>query len=198
MRRVMAWALGAVVAALCGMSVVSAQGQRQSPPRLQVNVANLNQLELHLVKAEAVTYRGVKAVRVTDAAEHDTDETSRMAVMKGLQLKDATVDLKLTGDTVPGAPETYRGFVGLAFRVNGDVSRYECIYLRPKNGRAVDPVERGHSTQSISVPGYPWEKLRAETPGKYESYVDLVPGQWTDVQITFAGKEARLYVNGAT
>jgi hypothetical protein len=39
--------------------------------------------------------------------------------------------------------------------------------------------------------------LRKETPGKYESYVDLVPGEWTKVTITVQGDKARLYVNGS-
>lgn len=198
MRRVLVWVMGAAMAVLlCGVGVVRAQSRQKTSTKVVVALDAAGKLELHSVKAEAVTYRGVKAVRVTDAADHDSDEVSRVAVVKGLQLKDATVELKLTGDTVPGAPATYRGFVGIAFRVNGDVTRYECIYLRPKNGRAEDQLQRNHATQYISVPGYPWEKLRAETPGKYESYVDLVPGAWTDVKVEFAGSEARLYVNGS-
>lgn len=47
------------------------------------------------------------------------------------------------------------------------------------------------------MPGFGWQKLRSETPGKYESYVDLVPGQWTQVKIQVASSHARLYVNGA-
>lgn len=39
--------------------------------------------------------------------------------------------------------------------------------------------------------------LRSETPGKYESYVDLVPRQWIKLKIEVKGKIARLYVNGA-
>jgi hypothetical protein len=50
--------------------------------------------------------------------------------------------------------------------------------------------------QYISIPGFPWQKLRSETPGKYESYVDLVPGQWVHVKIRVAGPRAQLYVNG--
>ena len=42
-----------------------------------------------------------------------------------------------------------------------------------------------------------WQKLRSESPGKYESYADLVPGQWTQMKIQVAGSRARLYVNGA-
>ena len=67
---------------------------------------------------------------------------------------------------------------------------------RPKNGRSEDQLQRNHSVQYISVPGFPWNKLRSETPGKYESYVDLVAGQWTRVKIQVAGSRARLYVNG--
>jgi hypothetical protein len=58
-------------------------------------------------------------------------------------------------------------------------------------------LQRNHSTQYISVPGFPWEKLRNETPGKYESYVDLVPGEWTKIRIQVAGQSARFYVNGS-
>jgi len=39
--------------------------------------------------------------------------------------------------------------------------------------------------------------LRKETPGKYESYVDLVPGEWTKVKISVTGVKARLYVHGS-
>ena len=31
----------------------------------------------------------------------------------------------------------------------------------------------------------------------YESYVDLLPGEWTDVKIVVVGTTARLYVHGA-
>src|SRR5262249_580620 len=108
-----------------------------------------------------------------------------------------TIEVDLTGDTAPDAAENLRGFVGIAFRVAPDASRFECIYLRPKNGRSQDQLQRNHSTQYISIPGFPWQKLRAETPGKYESYVDLVAGEWTKVKIVVSGDKAQLYVNGA-
>ena len=34
-------------------------------------------------------------------------------------------------------------------------------------------------------------------PGKYEPYVDLVPGEWTHVKISVTGTSAQLYVNGS-
>ena len=47
------------------------------------------------------------------------------------------------------------------------------------------------------MPEYTWSRLRTEAPGKYESYVDLVPGEWTELKIEVSGVIARLYVNGS-
>jgi hypothetical protein len=67
--------------------------------------------------------------------------------------------------------------------------------LRPTNGRADDQVRRNHSVQYISIPGFPWPLLRKEFPEKYESYVDLVAGEWTKVKIEVKGNKARLFVH---
>jgi len=39
--------------------------------------------------------------------------------------------------------------------------------------------------------------MRKETPSRYESYVDLVPGTWTKVRIEVRGDKARLFVHGS-
>lgn len=44
-------------------------------------------------------------------------------------------------------------------------------------------------------PEWPWFRLRKETPEKYESYVDLMPGEWTKVKIEVRGAQARLFVH---
>jgi hypothetical protein len=157
----------------------------------------VDKLELHNVTAGPVTYQGRTAVRVADADKSGEDSADRMAIVKGTVFEDGTIDVWLSGDTAPNAPAGLRGFVGIAFRVVAEGSQYECIYLRPKNGRSEDQLQRNHSAQYISVPGYPWEKLRQETPGKYESYVDLVPGKWTHVQIRVNTSSARLHVDGS-
>ena len=154
-------------------------------------------LDLHNVKAESVTYLGRAALRVTDAGAPDLGDAGRLAIARNIVFQDGTIEASLSGDTAPDAPAVFRGFVGIAFRISPDASRFECFYLRPKNGRSEDQLQRNHSAQYISIPGFPWQKLRSETPGKYESYVDLVAGQWTTVKIDVAGTSARLYVNGA-
>jgi hypothetical protein len=157
----------------------------------------VDQVELRNVKAETVNYKGKAAVRVIDAGPARLDDAGRLAVIRGSSFTDGSIEIELTGDTAPDAPENLRGFVGIAFRVAADTSRFECFYLRPKNGRSPDPVQKSHSAQYISIPGFPWQKLRSETPGKYESYVDVAPGEWTKVKIVVSGDKAELYVNGS-
>jgi hypothetical protein len=65
------------------------------------------------------------------------------------------------------------------------------------NGRANDQLQRNHSAQYMSHPDFPWNRLRDEYPGVYESYVDLDAGAWTRIKIVVAGTKAQLYVNGA-
>jgi hypothetical protein len=157
----------------------------------------LDNLELHNVKAEPLQYRGQGALRVVDAAPGHGDDVSRIAVVKGTSMQDGVIEVSVSGDTIPDAPQDSRGFVGIAFRVAGDPPHYECFYLRPKNGRSEDQLRRNHSAQYISVPGFSWHKLREESPGKYESYVDLVPGAWTKVKIQIEGRSALLYAHGS-
>jgi hypothetical protein len=75
--------------------------------------------------------------------------------------------------------------------------KFECIYVRPTNGRAADQLRRNHTTQYVSFPDWPWERLRKESPGVYESYTDMMPGEWMHLRIVVAGTDASLYVDGA-
>jgi len=168
------------------------------PPQNQTfrnPLTSVNGLKFVNVKAETVVFKGRKALRLSDAAMEGTGDESRLAVLSGFEFQDGTIEVDLTGEPGPNAGEGARGFVGLAFRVAPDESHFECIYLRPTNGRADDQLRRNHSVQYISVPGFPWPLLRKDFPGKYEAYVDLVPGEWTKVKIEVRGDKARLYVH---
>jgi hypothetical protein len=146
------------------------------------------------VKAETVEYKARKAIKLTEAPGAQSD--GQMCGLKGETIQDGTIELWLSGEPAPGAITGARGFVGVAFRVQGP-NKYEAFYLRPTNGRAPDQVRRNHSAQYISHPDYPWQRLRKEFPEKYESYVDLQPAEWTRVKIVVKGKTAQLFVHGA-
>jgi hypothetical protein len=154
----------------------------------------LADLELHRAHASLVEYKGRQAVKLTQA---ETADGGSLAVLKTGDFGDGTIEVMVAGAPGAGAGQGARGFIGLAFRVSADASRYEHIYLRPTNGRADDQLRRNHSTQYESLPEYPWHRLRKEEPGKYESYVDLEPGVWTSMKIVVRGNTAQLYVHGA-
>ncbi|HEY3439549.1 MAG TPA: hypothetical protein VGK29_02305 [Paludibaculum sp.] len=161
-------------------------------------------LEPHDVTVEAVTYQGRKAVRVlpnvaanAEMATAKNGEGGGVVVLPGAAFHDGTIEVEVAGRPRPGATAGARGFVGVAFRMAADPSKYECFYLRPTNGRVDDQLRRNHSTQYISMPEYPWAQLRKETPGVYESYVDLAPGEWTRIRVEVSGVKARLFVNDA-
>jgi hypothetical protein len=160
-----------------------------------------NGLEPHGVAIQPVTWQGRKAIRVTEQAGPASAPPSSfnggVVILPAVSFHDGVIEVDLAGKPAAGAPGDARGFVGIAFRASPGASKYECVYLRPTNGRADDQLRRNHSTQYISIPEYEWFRLRDETPGKYESYVDLVPGEWTKLRIEVSGLKMRLYVNGA-
>jgi hypothetical protein len=171
------------------------------------SLESIEGLTLHNVTAEPVALQGKRGVRLTmseDAgrkleslppAECAATRFDQLAVVKGLTFLNGSIEVELAGAPAPGAGEGARGFVGLAFRVQPDNITYDAFYLRPTNGRAEDQERRNHSVQYISHPAWTWSRLRSETPSRYESYVDLVPGAWTKIKIDVRGSVGRLYVH---
>ena len=157
---------------------------------------SLSGLELHHVQAEPVTYRQQQAVRLVEQGEPTASDPT-IAILSDSDFADGVIEAQIAGVRRKDAPQDMRGFVGLAFRVQPGGARFECFFVRPTNGRANDQLRRNHSTQYISYPDFPWYRLRAEAPGVYESYTDLVPGAWTPIKIVVSGIQAQLYVGDA-
>jgi hypothetical protein len=164
---------------------------------MTIALDNPSEMQPRNVKVEQVTYKGRKALRVTDAATGNVTDGVQLVVLNKTEFQDGVIEIELAGEPAATAGAGARGFVGMAFRVAPEAAKYECFYLRPTNGRADDQVRRNHSTQYISYPEFPWHRLRKEFPEKYESYVDLVPGEWTKVKIEVRGDKAKLYVHDA-
>lgn len=148
------------------------------------------------VVAEAATHKGKRGIRLIEPADAAGESEDRLLLLPVKDFENGVIEAEISGEpggrTVQGA----RGFVGVAFRVGEDTQKFDAFYLRPTNGRADDQVRRNHSAQYISHPAWTWSRLRNEEPKKYESYVDLVPGEWTRVRIEVDGVKARLYVHG--
>jgi hypothetical protein len=193
-----------VVAAL---TLVLLPGRAIAQPK-HYALESLDGLGLHNVAAEPATLQGRKGLRLTlseegrrrlesmtpEARAQVQVRLDLLASIEGLAFSNGVIEAEIAGAPAPGAGEGARGFVGIAFRLQKDNQTYDAFYLRPTNGRADDQERRNHATQYISHPEWPWFRLRKETPSKYESYVDLVPGEWTKIKIEVRGSRARLYV----
>lgn len=191
-----------VIAALILVLVcagVPLPGQKAPGKPISVSLAKLSDQHPQNVKTELVAYKGRKALRVIDTTPVDVADGIQLVILNTPEFKDGTIEVEMAGEpkenAESGAP---RGFVGMAFRLNTDATNtphYEGFYLRPTNGRAEDQVRRNHATQYISYPDRPWFELRKDFPGKYESYADMVAGEWIKMRIEVHGKKANLFLD---
>jgi hypothetical protein len=160
-------------------------------------VLNLGHLTLVGARAETVVYRGQRAIHLQSRVGHEADDDSMLAIVPNSDFKDGIIELDVAGSPIPQVPNA-RGFIGVAFRVQARSDSFECFYIRPSNGRANDQLRRNHSVQYTSSPGFPWQRLRQESPGVYETYADMEPSVWIHLRVEVTGTQGRLYVNGAT
>src|SRR3981081_147003 len=162
---------------------------------------SVERLRFHHVTAQPAVLQGKQRLTATVSEEtlRRIERTQQYAQglvwIEGLDFSNGVIEAEIAGALAPGAGGEARGFVGIAFRVEEDLNPCDAFYVRPTNGRADDQERRNHSAQYISLPEWPWSRLRKETPGKYEAYVDLVPGAWTKIKVEVRGEQARLYVH---
>jgi len=178
----------------CWLLLITTLAFLRMSPAAEIRLDDPSKLQFENVQTETTTYHGKPALKMIEKKTGP----GGTAALKGLQFRDGEIDLEVSGAPSKTADPTARGFIGVVFRIQPDGSHAESIYLRPSNGRAPDQLQRNHSVQYVSPPEWTWQRLREQTPGLYESYVDMQPGEWTRMRIVVHGKDAELYVGGAS
>lgn len=169
-------------------SVLTAFSQ---PVKLGEHVFEANKVSLSLV-----TVRQQRSLRLTkDPSVKEVDEPT-FARLRGPIFTNGVIEVKVLSRLLKDAPDFARGFIGIAFRIDESNSKYESIYIRPTNGRAEDQVRRNHSIQYYAYPDYKFDRLRKESPERYESYADMGLDEWITMKVEVKGKTAKLYLNG--
>lgn len=154
-----------------------------------------NSLEAIQVSMSVERFMCEDAVRVIkDPAVKEFDEPT-FVKLKGIDFRNGTIEVKVLSKLLKDAPEFSRGFIGVAFRINDSNSQFECIYLRPTNGRANEQLRRNRSLQYFSFPDYKFERLRKEAAGEYESYADMGLNEWIKMRIVVNDRQAKLFLN---
>lgn len=152
---------------------------------------------LSKVMAEPARCRGKNALRVEltpeSVAAKDHNDSNTLVIIP-FEFGDGVIEVDLLGKLLPTAPPEARGFVGLAFRVSSDASKFEAIYLRPTNGRTEDPVRRERAVQYFAYPEWKFDRLRRETPGRYEAGANIGPDEWLHLRLLVRGAQATAYL----
>ena len=157
---------------------------------------NLVKLKPNDVEPTMVSYQGFDAVRLVLTPDAETPDNPTFARIKDIEFHNGIIEIDVAGRPLPDAFPEARGFIGIAFRIADDLSAFECMYLRPTNGRAQQQLRRNRAAQYFSYPDWKFDRLRTEVPGHYEAYVDLVTGAWTKMRIEVMGDQAKLFVHG--
>jgi hypothetical protein len=163
-----------------------------SAQEIKLTANNLvpNQVYMSIEKLD-----GKQAVKVIkDSTLQAVDEATFVRI-KDIDFKDGIIEVNVLSRLHKKARPSDRGFIGIAYRINEDNSKFECMYIRPTNGRADDQVRRNHSIQYFSFPDFKFDRLRKEFPEKYESYADMGLNEWIKVKIEVKGKQAKLFLN---
>jgi len=140
-------------------------------------------------------FQGKQVVKVAkDPAVKEVDEPTFVRI-KNVDFTNGDIEVSVLSRLLPTAAPSDRGFIGVAFRINDSNTAFECIYIRPTNGRAEDQVRRNHSIQYFSYPEYKFSRLRKENPEMYESYADMGLNEWIKMKIVIQDNRAKLFLN---
>ena len=137
---------------------------------------------------------GKEALKVTKDTSIKAVDQPTFVRIHGVDFKNGVIEVNVLSRLLPNAPELSRGFIGVAFRINDSNSKFECIYIRPVNGRASNQLQRNHSIQYFSYPGYDFERFRKEAPGEYEAYTDMGLNEWIKLKIVVRGTQPKLFL----
>jgi hypothetical protein len=156
---------------------------------------NKNNIEAVHVSVSAEKLMGKEAIKVIkDSSIKEVDEPTFVKI-KGIDFKNGTIEVKVLSRLLKDAPAFARGFIGVAFRINDSNTKYESIYIRPVNARVNDQVRRNHSIQYYSYPSYKFDRLRKESPERYEAYADMEMNKWITMKIEVKDTQAKLYLD---
>lgn len=157
---------------------------------------NKSKLESTGVSMSLEKMMGKNVVKVIKDSSVKGADAPTFVKIKDVHFKNGTIECKVLSRLEKTAPEFARGFIGIAFRIDSNNKKFESIYLRPTNGRANDQVRRNHSIQYFSYPDYTFDRLRKDSPEKYESYSDMGLNEWISMKIEVKGDKAKLFLNG--
>lgn len=113
-------------------------------------------------------------------------------------ITDATIEVDVCARLLSDAPEYARGFIGLAYRVQPDLSAYESVYIRPTNGMLHSPCppRDTRAVQYYAYPDWPFDVLRDREPERFEASANIGIDRWHRLSVTVSREAFSAFVDG--
>ena len=145
---------------------------------------------LRVSLTDEVTVNGVAGVDYVDQPTF---------VILPVAFENGTLEVDFCSGLNALAPDYARGFAGLAYRISDAREWFEAVYVRPLNGRSLNPPtpRERRTIQYFAYPDWPFDRLREERPdGPYESGADIVPGAWLTLKVHVDGDRLTAWIDG--
>ena len=154
----------------------------------KIDLQNVKQFSVENRTIETMIENGRPILKLSEAPGDG------LVIVNDMTFTSGSIEFDVRGRNV-----MQESFVGIAFHVQ-DRIHYDAIYFRPFNFMNADTARRQRAVQYISMPDYPWEKLREQHPGKYEHKVSPVPDPdaWFHVKVVLEDKNVNVFVNQST
>ena len=137
-----------------------------------------------------------KVLRVVKSGKINEYDENTYAKLVDSSFHNGIIEVKMLSRLLKEAPDFARGFIGIAYRINEDDTKFESFYVRPTNGRQCDdPVRKQHGFQYFSYPTYTFAYFRERGITKYENQVDIDLNEWISLKAVIEDEKAIFYLN---
>lgn len=137
-----------------------------------------------------------KVLRVVKSGKINEYDENTYAKLVDSSFHNGIIEVKMLSRLLKEAPDFARGFIGIAYRIHEDDTKFESFYVRPTNGRQCDDsVRKQHGCQYFSYPTYTFAYFRKHGITKYENQVDIDLNEWISLKAVIEDEKATFYSN---
>lgn len=160
---------------------------------MKINLKNIRTVH---TKIENVELNGESVLKVVKSEKIMEFDENTYAKFIDTSFHNGIIEVKMLSRLLPDAPDFARGFIGIAYRISNDDTKFESFYVRPTNGRKCDdPIRRSHGCQYFSYPKYTFAYFRDNHITKYEAPVDIDLDEWISLKAVISGSHAEFYID---
>lgn len=145
---------------------------------------------------EETILNDVKVIRVVKNGKINEFDENTYVKLANSKFQNGIIEVEVLSRLLEDAPDFARGFIGIAFHINNDDSKFESFYIRPTNGRIKDPIRKNRACQYFAYPNYTFDYFREHEIKDYEAPADIGLDEWIRLKVIINDIKGEFYVNG--